>query len=134
MSNLYVAAVFEKHSTVPSTFREKTMTKGVLLSDRLPYIEREILRYFSIPDLVKCRLLSNEWRREIDTMEIESSVKDACFRDIAGTDKEKKVCYGGDGFKYKSAGFEIDLSPRSVALFMQMGGTVTKSVSHRISI
>ena len=40
MSNLYVAAVFEKHSTVPSTLREKTMTKGVLLSDRLPYIER----------------------------------------------------------------------------------------------
>ena len=36
-------------------------------------------------------------------------------------------------FKYKSAGSEIDLSPRSVALFMQMGGTVTKSVSHRIS-
>jgi len=127
MSSMYVAAVFEKRRTeCTSSLDSKRhgMSTKVLFSNILPYtMEREIICYLSVPDLLKCRPLSNIWRREIDTVQITSSVKQAYFSGVANPKvyNDQEVGF----FKYKKSRFEIfDLTLRSVELFMRMGGRI----------
>ena len=107
MSNLYTAAVFEKCIAQSSvSCPEKLEAQEALLSDRLSHdLEGEIMSYFSIPDLVKCRLLSNQWRREIDKQEVKKKVKDSYF-------------LGRELFNIT----QFYLPLRSFASFIQMGG------------
>ena len=114
---MHVAAIFQKEVT--NQCEKSRESNSVMLSDRIPNaMEREIIGYFSIPELLRCRVLSKDWRREIDTLEIHSSVKTAFWKGCC-----KNVTFDTNGFQYElEDGILSQLSPRSVMLYMYMGG------------
>ena len=117
MSSMYVPAVFEKAPPVCSI--DKISVEELFL-DKLPgEIELEILNFLPVCELMKCRRISSKWCQIIETIKIEQGIKDAYF--VPSYD-QLKVAHDEEGVKYCRKGETYYLTPRSVALYMQMGG------------
>ena len=135
MSSMYAAAVFEKRKTELSNdvcSYGNELSDGFLFSSELPYfLEKEIIRYFSIPDLVKSRLLSNSWYREVARFQIGSEVKstyfDCTWRSKSNIIFQKAIFQAEDTWEYqrtkpRESQEPVYLTVRAVVLYMQMGG------------
>jgi len=129
MSSMYAAAVFEKvdmKCVKPShEYKGMSLDQSLFSYNMLPSeLESQIVGFLSIPDLVKCRLLSSVWRREIDSLDINGKVKDNYFDNYWD---EKYIKYNDGKFLFDSFHFEIrryNLTLQSVGLYMRMGGHV----------
>ena len=112
VSSMYAAAVFQKRKKHRCSLMKFTQNSS-LISFILPIsVEEEILHFLSIPDLLTCRHLSSLWRNGVDQLDISSHVKEDYFvRNDTFFDEDNCIK-------------TIHLSPRSMALYIHMGGTV----------
>lgn len=113
MSSTYVAAIFQKYSiTASCKKKENKIENEALISNKLAHeLEINILKFMSIPDLLKCRLLSNSWCDVIDNFDADDVVQAAYFGDLDGLRPSVVKFLRND-----------EKSLRSLALYKKMGG------------
>ena len=85
-------------------------------------LEQMILEYLTIPELVKCRKVSNVWRNSIDTCQLSRNATAYFGRIKVVFDPRNRCFYRIDGLSCSYIGAK--LSRRSVAAFLHMGGIV----------